>query len=1249
MEGGRSMKKKKMLQGLVALGILAAVNAPAHAMQEEIVSYGGYDIFRVQYFDDADRAGLEAAGNNYWNYDENSHDGLTYAYNAAMKKALQGAFGQWAEILYRNGEKMQSPAWFIVGTSDQAQNANAIFVVKNRYADADGNVAWQAASPDYFFGVFQKGFPCEVKDLFRSSSEWDADMVAYGKINIGKNLGANLENNGAYYGWVYEPLTQLGQSESAISFQPVIFHEIAHALGIGCESQPVNKDDKNTNYRFVRFNNYTSHLVDQREKPAVAHQIISRNPSDEEFYVENIERDKLEADSKRGRVYFKGQNVSQVLQGNGEKPKTFQGVDGIPVLGWEGNEPEFSHINLTRSLMSHQTYRSYNALIEAEVALMQDIGYDIDRRNFFGRSIYSDGNGTADNPFKNTQGYFARNAAGTAYEIGKANTATLGVGLHVYGSHNNILQTAEGKGDGSADLLACGMGGAGIRIDGVGNTVTVDKGVTVSADGENGRGILVAYGNNNKVVIDGTVTAAGAGGDGVRFDFGSNMMGGNFEYRGSYLRYKRSVDENGNIISSGNIPLNYVIERDSISDNDLAGPMGSLTVNGNLYGRDHAVYIAKNAFVDKIDVNEGARIEGDIVSEWKHFGNGLYDGGWKQSVQSDYDAMTNAALVIQYYATNPHNIAGSISVSDKNGKPHEFGTGILYDAYIPDLVTNLNFNGNTEMKGNIIGSDNMKMTVNNGMLRHDGSADVVNVKVNQGATLLGGSYTVNDMSSGMAEGFRDDTTGKFINHGTIGALNEDSKLSIDGTLESDGRLLAYNGGSAGYIEVSNEAKLLAGSEADVVNVRPGDDVAVLKAGSITGMDNVQGVKSGTIRLDTYGANSGEMRAKVSGADSISGASSQNNADLQAINRNQHHFASGPEKEELQAFYNIRDNKQAVAALNEIGTNNKEQGTAAVSAAQASTLNNRVLSSRLATAFGQAPATLSIGGASLDEGDGMRVDIPVMLPQSKDETAWVKFTKNWGNTAGDSNYTGSAITVGYDWKHGEQQRNGWFASYNDTSYGHMDGSENVQDTRIGYYTGINKGADTQLFYADVGYLDGERSRLVSISSLGTHNMVRGNYNGWIAEIGGEWKHAIHAPGTKTWQVSPYGAMQLSYMKNNGYQEQGSIKAYGVEAGHNTYAAAEAGMEFTRFLPKGSLNFRLGVRQALMGADYQEQDNSRLLERSYSKSSRMDRTHFVTSLATETEFQPGWQLSTELGFQKGAHDKDIMASIQFRRLW
>ena len=61
--------KKCFLKSMIALGILAAVNAPAYAMEEEIVSYGGYDIFRVQYFDLADREKLEENKIDQWNLD----------------------------------------------------------------------------------------------------------------------------------------------------------------------------------------------------------------------------------------------------------------------------------------------------------------------------------------------------------------------------------------------------------------------------------------------------------------------------------------------------------------------------------------------------------------------------------------------------------------------------------------------------------------------------------------------------------------------------------------------------------------------------------------------------------------------------------------------------------------------------------------------------------------------------------------------------------------------------------------------------------------------------------------------------------------------------------------------------------------------------------------------------------------------------------------------------------------------------
>ena len=60
------MSRKKMLSSLVVMGILAAANAPAYAMEEETISYGGYDIFRVQYFDAVDRDAIQDK-NNIWN------------------------------------------------------------------------------------------------------------------------------------------------------------------------------------------------------------------------------------------------------------------------------------------------------------------------------------------------------------------------------------------------------------------------------------------------------------------------------------------------------------------------------------------------------------------------------------------------------------------------------------------------------------------------------------------------------------------------------------------------------------------------------------------------------------------------------------------------------------------------------------------------------------------------------------------------------------------------------------------------------------------------------------------------------------------------------------------------------------------------------------------------------------------------------------------------------------------------------
>ena len=57
----------------------------------------------------------------------------------------------------------------------------------------------------------------------------------------------------------------------------------------------------------------------------------------------------------------------------------------------------------------------------------------------------------------------------------------------------------------------------------------------------------------------------------MRFDFGSNYAGGNSEYRGSYLCYLRYADDDGKILMSSNLPLDYVRDVDGLAAEYGAG------------------------------------------------------------------------------------------------------------------------------------------------------------------------------------------------------------------------------------------------------------------------------------------------------------------------------------------------------------------------------------------------------------------------------------------------------------------------------------------------------------------------------------------------------------------------------------------------------------------------------------------------------------------------------------------------------
>lgn len=371
-----------------------------------------------------------------------------------------------------------------------------------------------------------------------------------------------------------EHLSPLPSTEGA-DFVSVLYHEVGHALGVASLAQD------RTYGPLEQITAWDSHLTDKYGTTlAPGMSVVKESEKDSvdgpKFVVGN--------DISSG-VYFHGEHVSEVLgEGN-----------GLRIEGYEEDDPDLSHIELERSLMSHQNYRNYTTFMEAELAALQDIGYRIDRRNFYGFSIYGDGE-----TIVNKNGYFARNEAGDAYLEGTANTATLGTGLHIYGKKNTVTQ--------AADLLACGTAGTGIRVDGSDNALTIADDVHIAADGAWGTGILAAYGKNHTVVSQGDVTALGPGGIAARFDFGNNLIGNDAEYRGSWI-WKIG----GHIIplsanngcDTSDLPLN------------LDGPLVSrFDVSGLLAGSEASIFISENAFVKDINILSGAQVIGDIVSEW---------------------------------------------------------------------------------------------------------------------------------------------------------------------------------------------------------------------------------------------------------------------------------------------------------------------------------------------------------------------------------------------------------------------------------------------------------------------------------------------------------------------------------------------------------------------------------------------------------------------------------------------------------
>lgn len=494
-------------------------------------------------------------------------------------------------------------------------------------------------------------------------------------------------------GWDASDVGNLSRNIDTQSMSSVIVHELFHALGMAVNHYRFITEDGEIGYKIGvdddanYANKYTMHIYDVYGRQAhVGDEIVYINTAEKEritpeagkFYMYLSDGYDSKGNAKHtydSGCYFSGTNVNNVLTIGSDHAQLYFPVDsnikvpGLPLNGDEGY-PELSHIELQNSFLSHQYFRNWSVPMEAELAMMQDLGYDIDRRNFFGFSVYNDGL-----TITNDKGYFARNEAGTAYLDGQANKQDWGVGLHVYGQKNNITQTGK--------IMADGDYAIGIRLDGTQDNVLNLK-TDVTANGKGGNGIAITWGRNHTVNIDNgsSVKALGDGGVALRFDFGHNDIGDDVpstEIVGSYIYYTNYRHS----------PLGIIFPKANLLT-ALNGPLvKECNINGTIEGSEASIYISKNAYVKEINIGTGTTIKGDIISEWNPKGMLFSESNpvfLENRLPANEDGLTN--ININQTMSFSDNIIGSESLvlNVAAGKTFDSGQN-LPSTYSPRTVS----------------------------------------------------------------------------------------------------------------------------------------------------------------------------------------------------------------------------------------------------------------------------------------------------------------------------------------------------------------------------------------------------------------------------------------------------------------------------------------------------------------------------------------------------------------------------------
>lgn len=280
--------------------------------------------------------------------------------------------------------------------------------------------------------------------------------------------------------------------------------------------------------------------------------------------------------------------------------------------------------------------------------------------------------------------------------------------------------------------------------------ITIDTSGTISTTVNVSADEVVAVrvdGQVTNLIIDADITSSGAKGIGLFVESGSEN---NITLNAG--KTIQALGEEGIAVLFGS---NVAARGTQNPDAPLEiVPGKNFNVYGSLKGTKAAIYISENAEFDNINILSGASIEGAIIHEGSGFTNLTFGGSVEEQEPP-------------------------VAMSTDDG------------TYNPSITFTPDPNFNMTYSGKIDGINSLKMNIAGGTLEYNGTANVYNVTINEGATLKGaGTYILGEQT--VAQNSNDGTTpnrGTFINNGTFDLGEGISTISIKGNyLQTGGNL-----------------------------------------------------------------------------------------------------------------------------------------------------------------------------------------------------------------------------------------------------------------------------------------------------------------------------------------------------------------------------------------------------------------------------------------------------------------------------